>query len=341
MFINRQYGSLRCLTIETHMKRREFISLLGGAAASWPLAARGQSHTPRVGVLLLGKTVPPRDLGIAQELARIGYVNGSNIAYEIRAAGGDATRLPRLARELVATKPDVIVGSTSEVAVALFNATRDIPIVITLLSDPIALGLSSDIARPTHNITGFPISTLPLAAKRLELLHDAVPAARKVAYLRAPQNPNAALVEARVRQAADVLSIKLVLLPLKSEADLDGAFSRADAARVRAVLIQADTLTYRLSGSIADRCLLRYLPAMHCWSIEVHNGALMSYGPAAPENNARAASYVDRILKGTKVAALPFEEPTEIKLVINLRTARSIGITFSRDFLIRADEVIE
>ena len=149
------------------MKRREFISLLGGAAVSWPFAALGKPSMPRVGVLLLGKTVPPGDLEIARELARIGYVNGSNIAYEIRAADGDTTRLPPLARELVATKPDVIVGSTSQVAVALFNATRDIPIVMALVSDPIALGLSSSIARPTHNITGFPSSSLSLAAKQL------------------------------------------------------------------------------------------------------------------------------------------------------------------------------
>ena len=168
-----------------------------------------------------------------------------------------------------------------------------------------------------------------------------MPAARKVAYLRAPQNPAAALFEARVRQAADVLGIKLVSLPLKSEADLDRAFARADMVRVMAVLVQADTLTYRLSGSIVDRCLLRDLPAMHCWSIEVHNGALMSYGPAAPENNAGVAIYVDRILKGAKIVDLPFEEPTDIKLVINFRAARYMGITFPPGFLARADEVIE
>ena len=323
------------------MERREAISLLGGAAISWPLAAFAQPRIPRVGVLLTGRAMPPRDLEIIGELARIGYIDGRNIAFDIRAAEGDVTRLAALARELVARRPDVIVGSTSEVAVALLDATSDIPIVMTLVSDPIALGFSSSISRPSHNITGFTISTLSLAAKRLEILHDAVPAAGKVAYLEAPQNPAAAMYAERVKEAADVLGIELVSLPLKSDADLAGAFARADEERVRAVLIQIDPLTYRLSGEIIDRSLVRDLPAMHGWAIEVRNGALMSYGPAAPENNARAAIYVDRILKGTRVADLPFEERTEIKLVINLRTARSIGIALSPNFVARADEVIE
>jgi putative ABC transport system substrate-binding protein len=285
--------------------------------------------------------VPPGDLQITAELARIGYVEGRNIAYEIRGAEGDVTRLPPLARELAAVRPEVIVGSTTQVAVALFNATREIPIVMTLVSDPIALGLSTSISRPTRNVTGFTISSLSLAAKRLQILHEVVPASSKVAYLWAPQSPSGALYESTVQQAAEVLGIKLVSLPLTSEADIVGAFARADEEQVTAMLMEADPLTYRLSGSIVDRCLIRNLPDMHSWSIEVRNGALMSYGPAEPENNARAAVYVDRILKGAKVAELPFEEPTEIKLAINLRTARSIGLALSPDFITRAGEVIE
>jgi putative ABC transport system substrate-binding protein len=213
--------------------------------------------------------------------------------------------------------------------------------VITLVSDPIALGLSTSISHPTRNVTGFTTSSLSLAAKRLEILHEVVPASSKVAYFWAPQNPSAALYKSNVQQAAEVLGIKLVSLPLTSEADIVGAFARADEEQVTAVLSEADTLTYRLSGSIVDQCLIRNLPAMHSWSIEVRNGALMSYGPAEPENNARAAVYVDRILKGAQVAELPFEEPTEIKLAINLRTARSIGLALSPTFITRADEVIE
>jgi putative tryptophan/tyrosine transport system substrate-binding protein len=322
------------------MRRRGFITLLGGAA-TWPIAAFAQQRLPRVGVLLDGRAVPSGGIQIAAELARIGYVEGRNIAYEIRGAEGDITRLPPLARELAAVRPKVLVGSTAQIAVALLNATREIPIVITVLSDPIALGLSTSISRPTRNVTGFTISSLSLAAKRLEILHEVVPAISKVAYLWEPQNPSGALFKSRVQQAAEVLGIKLVSLPLTSEADIAGAFAHADEEQVTAVLTEADTLTYRLSGSIVDHCLIRNLPAMHSWPIEVRNGALMSYGPAEPENNTQAAVYVDRILRGAKVAELPFEDPTEIKLAINLRTARSIGLALSPAFIMRADEVIE
>ena len=324
------------------MTRREFISLLGGAASVWPLAAAyAQPRLPRVGVLLNGHTLSPADVQIVGELSRIGYIDGRNITYVIRAAEGDVSRLPLLARELVAMKPDVIVGSASPAAVALFDATHDIPIVMTVVGDPIALGLTSSISRPSQNVTGFTISSLSLAAKRLEILHDIVPSVRKAAYLWVPENPLSASFESRVKQAANVLGVELVLLPLTSEADIAPAFARAEEERATAVLVEADPLTLRLSGSIVDECLVHDLPCMHSWPIEVRNGALVSYGPATIEDNRRAATYVDRILKGTKVAELPFQEPTEIKLVINLRTARSIGIVFPPSVLTRADEVIE
>ena len=326
-----------------YMRRRDFIStaVLGGAAAVWPLPLSAQERTPRVGILLNGGAVVPRDLEIARELARIGYIEGRNIIYEVRAAAGDLSRLPQLARELVATNPDVIVGSGTPAAAALFGATRNIPIVMTAVGDPIALGLTSSMSRPTHNVTGFTVSSLSLAAKRLELLHGIVPALRKVAYLWVPGNPVATLFEAHVRKAADVLGIKLVSLPLTSEADIAAAFTVADEEQVTAVLVESDPLTLRFSVTIVDECLVRNLPSIHTWPIEVRNGALISYGPPTVENNPRAANYVDRILKGAKVAELPFEEPTQIKLVINLRTARSIGFAFPPTLLARADEVIE
>jgi len=323
------------------MKRREFILLLGGASGSWPLAAFAQPRLQRIAVLLPGPAVSSKDLAIAGQLARIGYVEGRNVVYEIRGADGDATRLPPLARELVATKPDAIVGSGSPAAVALFKATRDIPIVMTVVGDPIALGLTSSISRPDRNVTGFTISSLSLAAKRLEILHDIVPSLRKVAYLWVPENPLSVSFQERVRQAADVLGITLVLLPLTSEADIAAAFARAEKEQVTAVLVEADPLTLRFNVSIVDECLVNNLPCMHSWPIEVRNGALISYGPAVIENTQRAAVYVDRILKGTKIADLPFEEPTEIKLVVNLRTARSLGIVIPPAVLARADEVIE
>jgi ABC-type uncharacterized transport system substrate-binding protein len=323
------------------MTRRKFVTLVCGAAAWWQFAASAQPRQPRVGVLLNGPALLPADLQIVRELERIGYVDKRNISYEVRAAQGDASRLPLLAKELVATKPEVIVGSASPGAVALFNATHDIPIVMTVVGDPIALGLTGSISRPDRNVTGFTISSLSLAAKRLEILRDIVPSLHKVAYLWVPENPLSVSFQARVREAADVLGISLVMLPLTSEADIAAAFARAAKEQVTAVLVEADPLTLRFNVSIVDQCLVNNLPCMHSWPIEVRNGALISYGPAVIENSHRAAVYVDRLLKGAKIADLPFEEPTEIKLVVNLRTARSLGIVLPPAVLARADEVIE
>jgi len=321
--------------------RRRFLAALAGALLAWPLAANAQAHLPRIGILLNGRNLPPAKVQIVGELARLGYVEGRNVTYVVKAAEGDVKRLPPLARDLVAAKPDVIVGAASPAAVALLGATHDIPIVMTVVGDPIALGLTDSISHPTHNVTGFTISSLSLAAKRLELLHDIVPSLRKVAYLWVPENPLGALFESRVRQAADVLGIKLVSVPLTSDADIATAFARAEREHVGAVLVEADPLTLRFSGTISDHCLISNLPCMHSWPIEVRSGALISYGPAEVEHNSRAAIYVERILKGAKIADLPFQEPTEIKLVINLRTAHSLGIVFPATVLTRADEVIE
>jgi putative ABC transport system substrate-binding protein len=323
------------------MRRREFITLFGGAAAAWPLAARAQKRTPTVGVLLLGGAVDPRDLGLVRELARIGYVEGRNIAYTVHGADGAIGRLPQLARELVAANPDVIVGSGSPVAHALGAATSNIPIVMMVMGDPIALGLSNSMSRPSRNVTGFTNSSLSLAAKRLELLRELVPAARKVAYLWTPASPITTARGEHARMAAKELGIELVSLPLTSGADIPAAFALADKEQVTAVLVESDALIVRFSGTIVDECLVRDLPAMHAWPFEVRAGALMAYGPTIVENYPGTARYVDRVLKGAKIADLPFEEPTQIKLAINLRTARSIGITIPPMLLARADEVIE
>jgi putative ABC transport system substrate-binding protein len=323
------------------MQRREFITLLGGAAGAWPLSISAQPQTPHIGVLLPGLAPAPRDFELTLELARLGYIEGRNIAYEVAGADGDRNRLPQLARELVAKNPEVIVGAAATVAVALAAATRDIPIVMTVVSDPIALGLSDSMSRPSRNITGFTTSTSSLAAKRLELLRELVPALRKVAYLSTPDEPIMKRFGEQVRIAGDALRIQLVSLPITSSADIPAAFEIAEKEQVSAVLIELNSLTARFSGAIIDECMVRDLPAMHAWPFEVRNGALISYGPATVENYPHTAIYVDRILKGAKVAELPFEEPTQIKLAINLRTARSIGIAIPPILLARADEVIE
>ena len=323
------------------MKRREFIALLGGAAIIWPLVTSAQQHIRRVAVLSVGVAPQSREFALAHELAKLGYIEGNNITYDIRGAEGDSSRLPQLALELVAKKPEVIVGSTSTVAVVLANATREIPIVMMVVGDPIALGLSNSMSHPSRNVTGFTMSTTALAAKRLELLRELVPGIRKVAFLRVRDNPITKRTGEEVQTAADTLGLKIVSLPVASGADITTAFTIAEKEGVTALLIDGDPLMVRFSGTIIDECLVRDLPAMHPWPFEVRNGALISYGPATVENYSRTALYVDRILRGISIGELPFEEPTQIKLAINLRTARSIGVTVSPTLLARADEVIE
>jgi putative ABC transport system substrate-binding protein len=326
------------------MRRREFNALLAGFAAlsiCRPPKARAQRRMARVGILVLGGPVAAKDLIISSELARLGYVDGRNISYEIRAADDDLSRLALLARELVAAKPDVLIGASSPLAVALAQATSEIPIVMTVIGDPIAVGVTKSISRPSRNVTGFTLSSPTLAAKRLELLHQLIPGLRKVAYLTMPASPMDATFEQQVRNAAEVLGVTLIPVPITTNESVTNGFGVVDRERVQAVLVESNPTNVRLGAHIIDECLVRDLPAIHTWTFEVRAGALMSYGPAVLENHAGVARYIDRILKGAKVAELPFEEPTEIKLAINLRTARSIKLTIPPTLLARATEVIE
>jgi putative tryptophan/tyrosine transport system substrate-binding protein len=322
------------------MRRRELIKLFGGAAFAWPSTGSAQTSMPVIGILLLGPAAEPRDFGFVRELTRIGYVEGRNIKFAVRAADGVIDRLPPLARQLVAITPDIIVGSGSPVAQALGVATRDVPIVMTLMGDPVALGLSDSMSHPNRNVTGFPNSSPSLAAKRLELLRELVPVG-KIGYLWAQDSPMTKARGEQARMAAKALGIELVPLPLTSDGSLPDAFDLAEKNHVAALLVESDSLMLRISSNIIDECLLRALPAMHAWPFEVPSGALIAYGPATAENDQQTASYIDRILRGAKVADLPFQEPTRIKLAISLRTARSIGIAVPPTLLIRADEVVE
>jgi putative ABC transport system substrate-binding protein len=323
------------------MRRREFITLLGGAAA-WPLTAHAQQgeRIHRVGMLFPASDTPgSREL--VQALAKLGYREGRNVAYDIRAAEGQTERLSQLARELVAGKPDVIVSATTPAARALTDASRDIPIVLALIGDPIALGLTRSIARPTGNVTGFTTNNETVAAKRLELLREMIPSARKVALMWVPENAQHQLVAARTRQAAAALDVELLSLPVTADEEISPAVAKAEKERAAGLLVAADPLTVRNRRTIIDECLLRDLPGMHNYSFEVRDGALMSYGSDVGEDYGRAAVYVDRILKGARVAELPFQEPTQIGLAINLRTARSMRLTVPPSLLVRANEVIE
>jgi putative tryptophan/tyrosine transport system substrate-binding protein len=195
------------------MRRREFIKIISGAALAWPQATRAQKRSAHIGIPLLGRAVPPKELAISSELARLGYDEGRNVSYEIRGADGDFDRLPMLSGELVATKPDVLVGASEVAADVLAKATRDIPIVITVMADPIASGLTSSMSQPTRNVTGFTLSSATLSSKRLELLHELMPELRRVAYLTTPVGPMYNAFEQHVREAANALGLAIFSVP--------------------------------------------------------------------------------------------------------------------------------
>ena len=322
--------------------RRQVLAGLYAAAVA-PRAAGAQQKSARVGVLLLGAPVRGSDLALASELSRLGYQEGRNIAFEIRAAQGDLRALPALAGELVAARPDVLVSASTAAANALATATSRIPIIVTVTVDPIAAGLSDSMARPSRNVTGFTSSAPALVAKRLELLHQVIPGLKRVAYFIGADGPGYRVFDSHIHTAAATLgsSVVTIRLPESGAAGVAEAFAVADREKAQAGLVGVDPGIARVSAHIIDECLVRNLPAIHPWSFEVRAGALMSYGPAGLENLAGAARYIDRLLKGAAISDLPFEEPTEIRLAINLRTARALSLDIPATILARADEVIE
>jgi len=306
-------------------------------------AADAQQKTARVGVLLLGGPVRGSELALASELSRLGYHEGRNIAFEIRAAQGDLRALPALARDLVGARPDVLVSASTAAAHALAAASSRIPIIVTVTVDPIAAGLSDSMARPSRNVTGFTSSAPALVAKRLELLHQVIPGLKRVAYFTGVDGPAYRVFDSHILAAATALgsSVITIRLPETGTAGVAEAFAAADREKAQAVLVGVNPGIARVSAHIIDECLVRNLPAIHPWSFEVRAGALMSYGPASLENLAGAARYIDRLVKGAAISDLPFEEPTEIRLAINLRTARTLSLDIPATILARADEVIE
>ncbi|HTY68023.1 MAG TPA: ABC transporter substrate-binding protein [Alphaproteobacteria bacterium] len=318
------------------MRRREFIAA-AGAAALWPLAARAQQHQYKVGLMMIGGIPPIRDLEIVKELAKRGYVEGRNITYV--AVSDD--NVDQAIRTLVAAKPDIVVGAGSALAYAFAAAVHDIPIVLTATADPVATGLSASMSRPTGNSTGFTISSTSIVAKRLEILRELVPGLRKVGRLWVPASPMGGELGRQAQTAGRSLGIEIVSIPLKTSADIEPAFAAADKEHVGALMPDPDPLHVQFAAVITDECLIRDMPLMDAWPSQIQNGALAAYGPPSVENLSGAVSYVDRILKGAKVADLPFVEPAELKLAINLKTARSIGVTVPANLLALADDVVE
>jgi putative ABC transport system substrate-binding protein len=330
------------------MRRREFIALFGGAATAWPLAVRAQpsGKVPRIGILSPGRS-DPGDKSIAsfqQGLREAGYNEGQNIAIERRFAEWNSDRLRGMANELVERKVDVIVARSTTGARAAKQATSTIPIVATAMADPVGDELVASLARPGGNVTGTTFLGPELIAKRLQLLREVVPGLSRVAALWHPTaygERTMAGVLREIERAARTLGMQLQLAPASGPDDFASAFSAMTKERAEAFIVLPSPMLFGEHKRIVELAAENRLPGMYQAREFVDAGGLMSYGVDIPDLWRRSATYVDKILKGAKPAELPVEQPTKFELVINLKTARELGLSVSRDFLLIADEVIE
>ncbi|HEY6603853.1 MAG TPA: ABC transporter substrate-binding protein [Xanthobacteraceae bacterium] len=324
------------------MRRRELLSLLAGAAAAWPLAAPAQqaARLPRLGVLLLSTPQADPQMETARRALRdLGYVEGHNLAIEYRYAEGRPERLPDLAADLVRMKPDVLFVLGGDVAPAAVKATQTIPIVFTSSADPVRLGFVASLARPGGNATGVTFLLDELASKRLEILKQAAPRVSRVGFLWNPDHVDNELPEAE--RAAASLGVELKPLTVRGPADFDGAFMAATQARIDALYVVSSRLTLQNLGRIVNFVAENRLPLAGGFGAWAKQHGLLSYGPNVEDMTRRAVAYIDRILKGTKPADLPVQQPTRFELVINLRTAKSLGLDVPLQLQQLADEIIE
>jgi putative tryptophan/tyrosine transport system substrate-binding protein len=322
------------------MRRRDFISLLG-ATAALPIAARAQTtdRVRAIGVLATFAETDPNLVAFRDRLQELGWTK-AKLRIAIRVVE-DGQRVRTSAAELVTLAPDAILSTTSTTARALLDATSTIPIVSAVLGDPIGLGFTKSMSRPTGNITGFTTFNDTVASKRLEMLREMLGSMNKAALMWVPINPQQVLLAHQTEEAAKGLGIELLSLPLNTADDIVPALAEAGSTQVQAIVVAADPLTVANARAIIDECTARGLPSMHTFVFETRSGALMSYGADLLENYRGAAGYIDQILRGVKVADLPFQEPTRLTLSINLGTARLLRIAVPYSLLARADEVVE
>jgi len=327
-----------------HMRRREFITLVGGAAVTWPLAARAQQarKVPTVG--FLGQSTPlgesERAAAFAQRLRELGWVEGRTIAIEYRWAAGRNERLAEIAAEFVQLKMDVIVTGGTPPVLAAMQATSIIPIVFASAGDPVGTGLVASLARPGGNVTGLSVLAVDLAGKRLDLLREVVSGFGRLAIMGNVGNPIILNELAELQAAAGRLGLQVDRLEIQRPQDIAPALE-AVKGRADAVYVCQDLLTVGNRMRINTLALGARLPVMHASREHIEAAGLMSYGPNFLDLYRRAGDYVDKILRGAKPGDLPVEQPTKFELVINLTTARALGLTIPESLLARADEVIE
>jgi putative tryptophan/tyrosine transport system substrate-binding protein len=327
------------------MKRREFITLFGGAAAAWPLAARAQQPGKiyRVGLLSPIRVGPvdARRTTLLSALAARGLVEGQNLVVVQRSADGRLERLDGLAAELKGANPDVIVTFGYPAALAAKKSAKEVPIVVTGAGDPVATGLVDGLARPGGNITGVTELSTELSAKRLEILRDALPALKSVAMLWNAADLGMTLRYRSAEDAARVLGVKVQTLGVREPEDFDHAFAEMTRERPDAILMVSDALTILNRRRVVEFARTNRLPTIFEAGALVRDGGLMSYGPKQSAIGEIAAGLVARILRGARPADLPLELPTHFELLINLKTAQALGLTLPPRLVARADEVIE
>ena len=327
------------------MNRRTFLGTLTGSLLATPLAAEALQAAKifRIGYLATNRTPHFQEL-FRKALRDLGYVEGRNVVIEDRDAQGKIERLPALAAELVALKVDVILASGTPPALATKQATRTLPIVFTAVADPVTSRLVTSLAQPGGNVTGLSVLAPELVGKCLEQLKQAIPAVSRVAVLWQPgglgERTEKDMLK-RAKVAAQALGVRLQVLEARGPADFDRAFSEMTRARADALSVLTSTTLFGERRRLVDLAAKNRLPAVYPWREGVDAGGLMAYGPDLADLVRRAATYVDKILKGAKPADLPVEQPTKFELVINLKTVKALGLAIPPSLLQRADQVIE
>ena len=323
------------------MPRRSFLAITAGGLLAAPLVAEGQQagRVYRIGVL--GNENNPPWEGFRQGLRDLGYVEVRNLSMEWRWSEGKPDRLPVLAKELVTLRPDVIVASGTQAVRAAMEATSAIPIVMTTSSYPEKIGLVKSLSRPGGNVTGLSNVGPELSGKKLELLKEIAPKVSRVAVLWNPASTVEPLALQELMTAAPAVSVEIQSVEVRSPDDFSAAFAAVSSSRVHAMLALGNPINFKGRQLIADFALRNRLPSIYDERLFVDAGGLMSYAPSFTDSFRRAATYVDKILKGANPADLPIEQPTKFELVINLKTAKALGLTIPPSLLQRADQVIE
>jgi putative ABC transport system substrate-binding protein len=329
------------------MRRREFVTLIAGAAVAWPLSARAQQgeRMRRIAVMVVNAENDPegqaRIAAFREGLQKLGWTEGLNLRIDLRWTAGDADRIRTYAAELFRLKPDVILANSTPVTMALRDKTRGIPIVFTGVSDPIGIGLIESLARPGGHITGFANFEPSIGGKWLQVLKELAPEVTRVAFLYNPRNTSWVRIFEEIKAVALPLGVQPVTAGVRDVAEIENAIASLVRQPNTGLIVQPDALTTARRRLIVDLAQKHRVPAVYPIRTFASDGGLMVYGIDIVDQFGRAAAYVDRILKGAKPADLPVQAPTKFELVLNLKTAKALGLTVPPALLARADEVIE